>query len=277
MTRKPIYMSIKSFANLIDTTLKSDRQMIVCITGTTGTGKSTLAIWILKALYKINGFDLKLDEALVYSAEEFAERYKTNPKYHGVIVDEAINLAYSLDFQTKESSQIVKIMNLYRTVNNITFWILPNFWNLNKSIRDGLVDVWINIPKRSMSYVLLPDKNPFVSDRWYKAENEKLFRGGGRNNNFENNPTRCKNFAGIMMFKKLPDKVEAIYNEVKFRKRAELDLLGKESEIKKNEKPKAFECPECQSGSFIYLRKDEVMLCKKCGHRAPREEVRVRT
>jgi hypothetical protein len=126
---------------------KNGRDFKVIITSrnsTTGTGKTTLALWL--ALNWNN--DFTADQATLH-VDEYLDIYKEQSKGSVLIMDEAeqIDARRSMSNQNVEFSEKWSMMR-YSEVDSIL--TLPTVTALDKRIEE-LADVWINVIERGMA------------------------------------------------------------------------------------------------------------------------------
>jgi hypothetical protein len=149
--------------------------------------------------------------------------------------DEAINSGYKRNFQDKGQQELIKILTNYRDNFNAHGSAIPNFFSLDKDLRD-LIFLHIHVIERGLAIVHLPLQNRLYSqDRWDSKNNAKVEMAWSsklkRNPNLKVPFHKLSTFAGYLYFGDLTPKQKSIYLEVKKEKRAneyETDLENKE-------------------------------------------------
>jgi rubrerythrin len=124
--------------------LKTDRDFVVLIGGYEGVGKSTLAI--LLAMITCKGFDIRKD--IIYTLEDLEKRLKTVPKYHTLILDEAVEIAFSRKAMHKHQKEIIQIFMQIRQKNLCFIMLIPNIGDIDKYFREHRASRWIEVTKR---------------------------------------------------------------------------------------------------------------------------------
>jgi len=135
---------IKNGYDAIQKGLDTDKVIVVC--GRERKGKSTL---VLRIVHKLNpNFDI---ENICFKGKQFRRRSKQIKK-DILIIDEGGNVLYSGDTMAKDSKKTIqRIMEMGHN-NNITFILIPNFFSLNKDIRERRVGGLIHITNRGRFY-----------------------------------------------------------------------------------------------------------------------------
>lgn len=163
----------------------TDRDAVLVISGLTGEGKSTLAIWIAKNLDSGFGFDRNL----AYSHAEVEEKIKSLPRRSVIVIDEAINVLYRRDFMRGEQKSLIKLLNVCRFRNLCLVFNIPNLFDLDSAILNSRIRYWVWVRKRGEAFLFRIKRTPFSSDPWNKSKNEKLFK----DNKLQNSPNLvCK-------------------------------------------------------------------------------------
>lgn len=166
---------VKELARTIVKRLKKDWDVVIAVTGTEGTGKSTLALELGKA---INGtsFDLKTHTMFYPTVDEVNQRYDHGPKYSGYVWDEAMRLLYKLNWASRTSKAINQKFSVIRSENKATILCIPRFWDLNEYFRNHRVALWIHCIDRGVAIVRSKDWNPFAPDPWHRDDNFKIVK-----------------------------------------------------------------------------------------------------
>lgn len=204
---------IKDIADICDKARIQKFDCIVCFTGARGIGKSTGALKVGMRL------GMKLKKDLVYSREELL---RSVCKWNKVIVaDEMINAAYKREFHNTDQIELVKRLNMNRDHQNVLIMSIPNFWDLDKPLRD-LVKLRIDIIKRGIGVVHTQLRNAYMNDPWDMKNNQKIEQGWQKSSRAKPRYNKLSTFKGILKFSALSPSLEKRYQEVKDLKRAML-------------------------------------------------------
>lgn len=155
----------KSFYDEIKKEVRQDKDCVICIDGYVGVGKSTMGIQMAKVLD--SQFDLKYNILYSPDAEAAKEKIRNLPKYACIVFDEAIKIAYKMDFWSSTQRVLNKFMNLCRKENKIILFCIPNFMDLSKYYREQRVKYWIHMVDRGMGVVLSKSPIPGESEPWH--------------------------------------------------------------------------------------------------------------
>lgn len=196
---------------------KFDANLVV--SGDRGNGKSTC---IAKLLYLTKQYNPRKHQ--VYSREEVIKLLSTQ-KLGICFDDEAINSGYKRDFQNKGQQELIKIVTAYRDNFNVYCSAIPNFFNLDKDLRD-LVFIHIHVIERGLGVLHMPLQGRLYSmDKWDTRNNAKLEdkwnKKRGINPNFKVPYHQLSTFRGYVYFDDLTPKQRELYEQIKVEKRQE--------------------------------------------------------
>ena len=211
---------LKSLGREIVSVLKSDRDFIIAITGPTGEGKSTLAIQIAKNIDK--RFDFQRNVA--FSRKDFMDSIKANtpsslPEYSVIVADEAINLLFSRQSMAGQQIELIKLLDMCRDRHLCLILCMPNFWSLDKHVRDNRVKAWVYIEHRAKASVFKPDLSPVSNDPWHRDDMIKKLKFWRAGMDF----SKLKTHIWDMQFNDLSPTEKKLYLSAKAEKRAELE------------------------------------------------------
>jgi hypothetical protein len=159
------------------------------------------------------------------------------------VADEAIRGMYKMDFMSIQGREIVKVFSQIGMKNDMFLFNIPRFWDLLENLRNHRVKFWIHIVARGYAVVFLPDENPYISDPWNRAENEKMISFGDRIKKTRKKRLislfdepldvidlyqKCSNYMDWFKFKPMPDKLFAPYVELSEKRKMEYDAEGHE-------------------------------------------------
>jgi len=218
--------SVEELTDTLKKIAEIDKDNIIAIDGGAGSGKSTLAVKLCKK--GCEWFDM--DRDILYSRKEIAEWITAaKPGSHG-IADEVINALFKRDFQRGDQKFLLKLLDMCRSRNLTLYFLLPNFWALDKHILDGRIRLRIHVAKTGLAFLWKPSGNPFTPDKWCRKYNEKVCY------NWDSYPNarRTKGFLGYLKFGDLGVDEKRRYLEIKERKKAEVKA-AEEAEDNKEE------------------------------------------
>ena len=223
---KAIKWSIKNIVKILKDRQQNEFDGNIAVSGDRGNGKSVL---LCKIFYRFNIFNPWKHQ--VYSRDEVIKLLKGS-QYGICMDDEAINSGYKRDFQNKGQQELIKIITAYRDNFNAYGSAIPNFFNLDKDLRD-LYFLHLHVIERGLAVVHMPTQGKLYSqDRWdakYNATVEgKWSKKLQENPNFKPPYHRLTTFRGYLFFEDLTDKQKKLYKEIKRTKRAKAFLTDKE-------------------------------------------------
>lgn len=215
---RSIIFTVKDIATVIRKRQENEFDARFAVTGDTGDGKSTL---LSKIFYKIGKFNPWKHQA--YDQEEIIKLLTTQVKGK-CFDDEAINTGYKRNWQDKGQQKQIKILTNYRDSLNVYGSALPNFFSLDKDLRD-LFFLMIHVIERGVAVVHLPlQGRMYGQDKWDAKNNARIEENWTRkikkDPNFKIPYWQLSTFAGYLYFTKLTPKQEKLYKEVKHAKRA---------------------------------------------------------
>lgn len=191
----------------------------VVVSGDRGNGKSTL---IVKTLYLTKQYNPKKHQ--VYSREDVI-KLLSSQKYGICFDDEAINSGYKRDFQSKGQQELIKIVTAYRDNFNLYISAIPNFFNLDKDLRD-LTFIHIHVIERGIGVLHMPIQGRLYSaDKWDTKNNARLEDKWNHqraiNPNYRIPYHKLSTFRGYVYFDDVTPKQRELYETIKKEKRAE--------------------------------------------------------
>lgn len=222
--------SIKDIIKVLVDRQKNEFDGNIAVSGDRGNGKSTS---IGKIFYRFPVF--KPWKHQVYNREEIIHLLKTQ-MYGLCWDDEAINSGYKRDFQQTGQKELIKILTNYRDNFNIFASAIPNFFSLDKDLRD-LYFLHLHIIERGIAVVHMPLQGRLYSqDRWDVKFNAKIEERWSKrikkNPNFKPPYHKLSTFRGYLFFGDLSKRQKVLYLKVKKTKRTgELEDNGDSSNI----------------------------------------------
>lgn len=225
---KPIVWTIKDIVDIIIARRINEFDSNMAVSGDRGNGKSTL---INKIYYRFDNF--RPWKHQVYNREDVIKllKYQQNSLCWD---DEAINSGYKRNFQDKGQQELIKILTAYRDNFNTFSSAIPNFFSLDKDLRD-LYFIHLHIIERGIAVVHMPLQGRLYSqDRWDSKNNAKIEMSWSKH--MLNDPNwrppyhKLTTFRGYLFFKDVTDKQKVLYKEIKKVKRNESFLTNGEKE-----------------------------------------------
>ncbi|MFX1589221.1 MAG: hypothetical protein ACFFC1_13790 [Promethearchaeota archaeon] len=216
---KGIVWSIKDIVLLLKGRQDNEFDGNIAVSGDRGNGKSTC---IGKIYYRFPKFNPWKHQ--VYQSDHIVELLKYQLK--GLCWDdEAINSGYKRDFQTTAQKEQIKVLTNYRDNFNIFASAIPNFFSLDKDLRD-LYFLHLHVIERGVAVVHMPLQGRLYSqDRWdakYNAKvEEKWSKKMQKDPKFKPPYHRLTTFRGYLFFGDLTAKQKALYKEIKKNKRGD--------------------------------------------------------
>ncbi|HEC72695.1 MAG TPA: hypothetical protein ENI36_03725 [Thermoplasmatales archaeon] len=192
----------------------NENDFIIVISGYRGVGKSTLMLQIADHLIEDNLFTIEnLKKHNIYSRDELDEKLENFPEKSVFCVDEGINLLFKREFFNRQQNKIIKRFNTYRDKYFCIFLLIPNFWDLDSSVRNSaMIKWWIHCYNRGNAYIYQPEENEWNPDPWNQKTNFMAVRKGVKR-------YQTPNYLTNIVWRKLTDKQMANYKKVKAFKR----------------------------------------------------------
>lgn len=216
-----IVWTIKDLVRICQKWQENEFDGLIVFDGNRGLGKSTGG---LKACLRFPQF--KMNRDIIFSQEDLMKQL--SQKKHGIILaDEMINVTYNRDFFSETQKKIIKMLNMYRDSCNILIACIPNFQDLDKQFK-SLVKLRINVIRRGVAVIHRKNPNSFSSDPWDTKLNEKIEKSFYKRGTFRPKYHKLTTFIGYLRYEKLTDNQEAIYKEIKERKRGHVFKIDDE-------------------------------------------------
>ena len=187
----------------------------IVISGMPGSGKSELGLHIARELSKITQAPFKIGRHVIYQRQSLTEQIRTEPKYSSLVVDEAINVLFSRD--DEKNNTLIKVLNVCRSRNLATIFILPEFSDLETKVRKSRINIWIDVQRTGVALILfhanLIGHRRITSDSrrpdpWCEAHLKRCHEGQAE---LYEHP----GYVGTLRWDQLPKSVRAEYDKVK--------------------------------------------------------------
>lgn len=122
---------LEGWVNMVKARIRDHWDYVIVVDGREGSGKSTLALHI-KALYD-GSYNLN---HVLFDAESLLEEMEKAPMGSCVMLDEAIISLYKRDSLKEFQTILVKSFSIIRARELFFIMVLPNFWDLDGSLRN---------------------------------------------------------------------------------------------------------------------------------------------
>lgn len=231
--------NVKRIIHNIKKRLNANNDMVACITGPEGSGKSTLGIKLGFAIDK--NFSIKKNVIVNPDVIKIQEKILRELEPGSVLViDEGMRTMYKRNFFSEENKFLNELFSICRKKRIFTIICIPNFWDLDQFYKNHRIKAWFYVPVRGRAVVFIPDYDAFAVDKWELTENRKIVlkKRGNRKISEEGIGKLIqiyrdynKHYVGDFSFTKLAPHIEAEYlKEVEeFRKELDFNKTKKES------------------------------------------------
>lgn len=143
-----------------------DYSPFIVIDGNERLGKSTLAAQVASTLDE--NFNLEKDNL---DFQDFVNSIDNGQVGEAIVFDEATTGLFSRQAMTKINATLVKTFMVSGAKNLITIVCIPNFFMIDRYIRDHRIDALIHIPKRGRYWYYNEKKAKDLSKKGYKYMN----------------------------------------------------------------------------------------------------------
>ena len=173
------------------------RQTVIVWTGRPGTGKSTGAINLARLIDP----EWDLETGYIYGADDLRELMKSGRGRRSINLFEEGSVSFnSLNTHARDDRDMVVLLDTLRSWEMTTEICIPSFYDLNKRIRDHLVDLWIQCPERP----LIKGKDP---RGYFEVYAPSSIEWTGKT---------YWNFLGAGKFGPLPRELDEQYQQIKY-------------------------------------------------------------
>lgn len=216
---KAIKWTIKDIVDILQTRQANEFDGNIAVSGDRGNGKSTV---INKIVYRFKCF--KPWKHQVYTRDDVIKLLKTQT-YGLCWDDEAINSSYKRSWQDKGQQELITILTAYRDNYNVFASAIPNFFSLDKDLRD-LYFLHLHVIERGIAVVHMPLQGRLYSqDRWDSKYNAKIEESWSKkmqkNPDFKPPYHKLSTFRGYLFFTDVTDKQKELYKQIKREKKKE--------------------------------------------------------
>lgn len=148
VTDKKFYLAkaLRHKLNSFCYNIKQDKEYIAIVSGSgeLGNGKSTLAQQMAYYCAWKLGVPFTLDN-ICFSSDEFKTAVRDLPQYSPIVYDESKLSFSSKDVLTKASKDMDKFFTQSRQFNRIIFLVIPDFFDLDKTLATNRSKILINV------------------------------------------------------------------------------------------------------------------------------------
>ncbi len=223
---KAIVWTIKDILEILTERQKNEFDGNMAVSGDRGNGKSTL---IDKIFLRFKCFNPWKHQ--VYNGDDVIHLLKSQT-FGLCWDDEAINSGYKRNWQNKTQQELIKILTAYRDNYNIYASAIPNFFSLDKDLRD-LYFIHLHVIERGIAVVHMPLQGRLYSqDRWDAKHNAKVeeawSKSMAKDPNFRPAYHKLSTFRGYLFFGDITEKQKKLYKQIKREKRADSFLTDEE-------------------------------------------------
>ena len=158
--KEGIYLTGPSMDNInkwgegvIEYIKRKDLDWIHVNVGNEGVGKTTLSLDVCEAIdpkFSINN--------VVFTIDELIEQIKDSYPGKCIIIDEGALLFFTRDAMSNDTKRAVKLLTAMRTYNLFVWINVPNYWVLDKYIREHRVKSVTQVPIRGRYRYYCPSK-----------------------------------------------------------------------------------------------------------------------
>jgi hypothetical protein len=125
--------------------MRRDGDNFIVIDGYERTGKSTLGFQLARAI------DPSFDPAtVILDYQDFRNVFSQNKRNVTYLLDEGGNLMFSRDSMTGENKILQKILMQVGQTNSTFIMCVPNFWRLDRIVREHRCQAWIHVYRRGL-------------------------------------------------------------------------------------------------------------------------------
>lgn len=228
---KAINWTVKDVVEILKARQDNEFDGNIVVSGERGNGKSTL---INKIFYRFNCFSPWKHQ--VYNGSDVIKLLK-NQTFGLCWDDEAINSGYKRNWQDKTQQELIKILTAYRDSFNVYASAIPNFFSLDKDLRD-LYFIHLHVIERGIAIVHMSLQGRLYSqDKWDAKYNAKVEDSWGKrmqkDARFKPPYHKLTTFRGYLFFGDVTPKQKELYKEIKKKKREDAFMTDEERAQKK--------------------------------------------
>jgi hypothetical protein len=168
---------VTKIAKVFLLTTLEDFDVLAAVTGPKGVGKSSLAIQISRKILEFQDKKFEPERHVAYLYEDVVNKIDELEEHEPLIIDEAVNVMMSEDWNKIESKYLKKVFAKLRVRHLIVFLCIPEFSWLDKKYREGMVNFWLFVPTRGFFILFAPKIFTAKEDKWELDRLEGILRG----------------------------------------------------------------------------------------------------
>ena len=220
------YEKLRKMAQLIAKNQNDDWDLVLCVSGSEGAGKSCLAMHIAMHVCKLHGLPFSIENNIVYKNDELLDKVKNLPHKAPIILDEAVLLSYKRDWASAENKQLVRMFHQIRAKNMCFIFCIPRFIDMDAYYRTHRVRFWLHVYDRGKVVAFVKDENQNITDPWHFRENLEAMKAK-RILSHLNKEThihfyrKSKNYFTDFHFPDFPEAIKEKYREISLQKKME--------------------------------------------------------
>lgn len=228
-SKKEEFMNMNMFLNgLVKRVTLKNEDAVCAVTGDRGKGKSTFSLGGSMQLGQLIKRD-KGGKAFVW--ENISYRYEDIDKIIEKAgdddqmvydIDEGLDVANAKDAMTRVNKEISKFMQKARKKRNIYFWNIPDFLELDSTIRNRVIHFWIHVFWKSsdldrhkrygLAALMRRNQNPYKRDKWGLDEKGDMSKPMIHSvEDLRAHLHRSPGFVADLAFSILPETIEEAY------------------------------------------------------------------
>ena len=222
--------SVMEFGKRAMKRLKKDFDLVICISGYNGIGKSTLALRLANSLNP-DAFGWE-DVMFTSDAETIKNAILHNPRYSAVIIDEAIKSFYKKLHYKQEQIGLAQLFNICRKENKCLILVIPRLTDLGESFRNFRVWLHVWCYDRGKAALFKRDASTFnESDAWHMKYNREIEKEAiKRGKKIEEVVHKMQGFIGDIYWEDIEPEVKKEYRRRSIEAEAKDLAIGDKSE-----------------------------------------------
>ena len=185
--------------------IDNEKDYIIALSGDEGEGKSVNAAWNIAARFW-EDFDIENNVIYTGNGQEFDDKYKLLNRKGVIVIDEAIKLAYKMDFAKSTTKDLVRKYTADVRKEKLACHIMciPVLSDLVVNFRTHRVKMWIELIDRKytnknfcIGIVFVKDRNPFTessSDPWLLRDFGRIWMAKVKDGSMDNIDEKLKLF-----------------------------------------------------------------------------------
>lgn len=146
--RVPPFTTYDEWISYLLWQMRNDSDNVIVIDGPEGAGKSTVAQRLAKKIEKANGNTYDPEVQTIFTIQDFEAVWNPEMKRRVFVFDEGMNLFFSREAMTGNNKKMIKLFAQIRQCNHTLIICLPNFFWIDKYLRESRVHFRLYTYKR---------------------------------------------------------------------------------------------------------------------------------